>query len=46
MSWITILIALVLAFVAYKVIKGMVKFAVIAVIVVGAGYLYLQGGGL
>lgn len=43
-DWLTILIALGLAFAAWKIIKGMIKFGVIAVIIVGAGYLYLQGG--
>ncbi|MFZ1741734.1 MAG: hypothetical protein WAT93_02710 [Pontixanthobacter sp.] len=43
MSYATIVIALVLAFIAYKVLAGMVKFAVIAAIIVAAGYAYSQG---
>ena len=43
MSYASIIIALVLAFIAYKVLAGMVKFAVIAAIIVAAGYAYTQG---
>ncbi|MEO9462928.1 MAG: hypothetical protein ABJ242_09345 [Marinomonas sp.] len=43
-DWITIVIALGLAFVAWKVIKGMLKFGAIAVILAGGFYFYSQGG--
>ena len=46
MSWITILIALALLFVAWKVITGIIKFGVMALIVVVAGYVLLNGGWL
>ncbi len=42
-DWITILIALGLAALAWKVIKGMIKFGVIAAILVGGAYFYSQG---
>jgi hypothetical protein len=42
-DWLTIVVALGLAFVAWKVIKGLVKFAVIAAILLGAGYIYSSG---
>jgi len=42
-DWITIAIALGLAILAWKIIKGVVKFAVIAVILGGAAYVYSQG---
>ena len=44
MSWVTILVALGLAFVAWKVLVGMVKFAAIAVILLGGLYFLSQGG--
>ena len=44
MTWATILIALGLAFVAWKILAGMVKFAAIAGIVVLGGYVLMQGG--
>ena len=40
----TILIALVLAFLAWKVLVGIVKFGAIAVIVIAALYFLSQGG--
>mgnify|MGYP006189426365 CR=1 FL=1 len=46
MSWITILIALALLFVAWKVITGIIKFGVMALIVVVAGYVLFNGGWL
>ncbi|MXO90350.1 hypothetical protein [Pontixanthobacter aquaemixtae] len=42
-DWVTLAIALGLAFVAWKVIKGMVKFAAIAAILCGGLYIYSQG---
>ena len=36
-------ITLLLAFIAYKAIAGMVKFAAIGALVIGAGYIYSQG---
>ena len=39
----TIVIALVLAFIAWKVLKGMIKIGVILALVVGAAYLLSQG---
>jgi hypothetical protein len=44
MSIATILIALVLIFIAWKVVKGIVKFGLIALIVVAAIYFLTQGG--
>ena len=46
MSWVTILIAIALLFVAWKVITGIVKFGVMALIVVVAAYVLLNGGWL
>ncbi len=40
----TIIVALILIFIAWKVLVGLVKFGAIALIVVGAGYFFLQGG--
>lgn len=40
----TILIALVLAFIAWKLVTGIVKFGLIAVIIVGAIWFLTQGG--
>ena len=42
-DWLTIVIALGLAALAWKVIKGLVKFAVIAAILGGGLYLYSSG---
>ncbi|WP_417321804.1 hypothetical protein [Erythrobacter aureus] len=44
MSIATILIALVLGFIALKVLVGLVKFGVLAVIAVAAIYFLSQGG--
>jgi hypothetical protein len=44
MSIATILIALVLGFVAWKLLVGLVKFGVLAVIAVAAIYFLSQGG--
>ncbi|WP_379546638.1 hypothetical protein ACFCW2_11875 [Qipengyuania sp. DSG2-2] len=41
---ITIVVALVLAFIAWKVLMGMIKFGAMAVIGVGALYFLTQGG--
>ena len=46
MDIVTILIALALLFVAWKVITGIIKFGVMALIVVVAGYVLLNGGWL
>jgi hypothetical protein len=46
MSVAAILIALVLAFLAFKFVKGLVKFGVIAVVVVIAIYFLMKSGGL
>ena len=43
-DWITIVIALGLAAIAWKVIKGMLKFGAIAAILAGGFYFYSQGG--
>ena len=40
----TILVALVIAFIAWKVLTGFIKFALIAVVVVGAFFMLSQGG--
>jgi hypothetical protein len=42
-DWLTIIIALGLAFAAWKIIKGLAKFAVIAAILGGGFYAYSQG---
>jgi hypothetical protein len=39
-----ILIALVAAFLAFRFIAGMVKFVVLAAIVIGVGYFLMNGG--
>ena len=44
MSWVTIIIALALAFVAWKVLVGLVKFAAIALILLVGVYVLSQGG--
>ena len=40
----TIIIALVLIFIAFKVLKGVIKFGLIALIAVAAIYFLSQGG--
>ena len=40
----TIIVALVLVFIAWKVLMGLVKFGAIALIVIAAIYLLSQGG--
>ena len=44
MSVATIVIALVLIFIAFKVLKGVIKFGLIALIAVAAIYFLSQGG--
>ncbi|GGD93117.1 hypothetical protein GCM10011515_11100 [Tsuneonella deserti] len=44
MSIATIIIALILIFIAWKVVKGVIKFGLIALIVVAAIYFLGQGG--
>ncbi len=44
MDIVTILVALALLFVAWKVIAGMIKFGVMALIVIVAGYMLYSGG--
>ena len=44
MCVIAILVAVVLAFLAFRFITGMVKFGVIALIVLGLIYLFANGG--
>ncbi len=44
MSIATIIIALVLIFIAWKVVKGVVKVGLIALIIVAAIYFLSQGG--
>jgi hypothetical protein len=44
MSILAIIVALVFAFLAFKFVKGMIKFAVLAIIVILA--LYFVSGGL
>jgi hypothetical protein len=39
-----ILVALVLAFLAFKLVKGMIKFGLIALIVVAIAWFVLKGG--
>jgi hypothetical protein len=44
MSILTIIIAIVLIFIAFKVVKGVIKFGLIALILVAAIYFLSQGG--
>ena len=44
MSVIAILVAVVLAFLAFRFITGMIKFGVIALILIGLVYLFANGG--
>lgn len=43
MSIVTIIIALILMFIAFKVLTGILKFGAIIVIVLMAAYLFSQG---
>ena len=44
MSIVTILVALVLAFIAWKLVTGVIKFGLIAVIIIAAIWFLTQGG--
>ena len=44
MDIVTIIVALVLAFIAWKVVKGVIKFGLIALIAVAAIWFISQGG--
>ena len=44
MDILTIIIALVLIFIAWKVVKGVIKFGLIALIAIAAMYFLMQGG--
>ena len=44
MDIVTVLIALVVCFIAWKVLTGIIKFGLIAVVLVGAVYFLSQGG--
>ena len=44
MTIVAILVAVVLAFLAFKFVTGMIKFGVIALIVVAVGWFLLSGG--
>ncbi len=46
MSIIAIVVALVLAFLAFRFVTGMIKFGVIALIVLAVLYFLAKGGGL
>ncbi len=46
MDILTIIIALVLIFIAWKVVKGVIKFGLIALILVAAVWFLANGGGL
>ena len=43
MTAVAIVIALVLAFLAFKFVKGLIKFGLIAVIVIAVAYFVLNG---
>ena len=44
MDIMTVIIALVLIFIAWKVVKGVIKFGLIALIIVAAIYFLANGG--
>jgi hypothetical protein len=46
MTIVAILVAVVLAFLAFRFVTGMIKFGVIAIIAVVVIYLLAKGGGL
>jgi len=46
MSIVVIIVAVVLAFLAFRFIAGMIKFGIIALIVIGIVYFLARGGGL
>ena len=43
MSIVAIIIALVLAFLAFKFIKGLIKFGILALIVIAVAYFLMNG---
>jgi hypothetical protein len=43
MTIVAIIVALVLAFLAFKFVKGLIKFGVIALIVIAVAYFVLNG---
>jgi hypothetical protein len=46
MTLVAILVAVVLAFLAFKFVTGMIKFGLIAIIAVAVIYFLAKGGGL
>jgi hypothetical protein len=46
MTLVAILVAVVLAFLAFRFVTGMIKFGVIAIIAVAVIYFLAKGGGL
>jgi hypothetical protein len=44
MSVVAIIVAVVLAFLAFRFVTGVIKFAVIAVIVIAVAWFLMQGG--
>lgn len=40
----TIIVALIVIFIAWKLLTGLIKFGLIAVVIIGAVYLLTQGG--
>ena len=46
MTLVAIIVAVVLAFLAFRFITGMIKFGIIALIVVAVLYFLAKGGGL
>ena len=44
MTIVAILVAVVLAFLAFKLVKGMIKFGLIALIIVAIAWFVLKGG--
>ena len=44
MSIVTILVALAVAFIAWKILSGLIKFATIAIVVVGTLWFLSTGG--
>ena len=42
-QYLPIVIAIILAIVAWKILKGMLKIGAVVILIVGAGYLYTQG---
>ena len=46
MTLVAIIVAAVLAFLAFRFVTGMIKFGLIALIVLGLLFLFAKGGGL